>query len=180
MLRRDEADIGAASFSITKERAEEAGYLIPFTFSDIQMWIKKPKSVDGSETYSKPFSPWLLVFSVGAIILTIVTMTLANALRSRFMDDYQGFDVKESFVTALHGTFCQGAPKEPGCISLKIIFETMFLLGFILCSAYSACLTSFLAVKKIQLPFTDLKGLFDTPYRIIGVKGIIFTWEYEV
>jgi hypothetical protein len=56
----------------------------------------------------------------------------------------------------------------------------MFFVGFILCSAYSACLTSLLAVQQIKLPFTNAKELYESDYKLSTVAGAAFPLRYKV
>ena len=55
-------------------------------------------------------------------------------------------------------------PKSP---STKVAFLTIFFASVVLFGMYNASLTSFLAVTKLQIPFTDLYDLYkNTDYRV--------------
>ena len=55
-----------------------------------------------------------------------------------------------------------GVDAEPRATSTRIIFLFTFLTSLLVFSMYSASLTSFLAVNKINMPFEDLYGLYHT------------------
>ena len=57
--------------------------------------------------------------------------------------------------------------EEPKSSSTKVAFLTIFSASVVLFGMYSASLTSFLAVMKLTMPFSDLYDLFkNTDYRL--------------
>ena len=57
--------------------------------------------------------------------------------------------------------------EEPKSPSRRTAFITIFLASVVVFAMYSAALTSFLAVFKLQMPFTNIQGLYlNSDYRI--------------
>ena len=66
----------------------------------------------------------------------------------------------------------QGMSDVPVKIYAKIIFVIMLMISFVLNSAYTANLISFLAAKKIFIPFHDIPSLFyDTDFEVGAIYG---------
>ena len=126
---------------------------------------------DGLLTYIRPFTipMWLLVLLT--FILTSGTY-FAIAQIGKHVNEEDDFDLGSSVMISVHGLLLQGAPDEPSRCSLRIAFLTVFLAGVILQASYSSCLISFLAVKVMQLPFTDEETLLSSDFKIVTVPGI--------
>ena len=119
--------------------------------------------------YLKPFGgyTWLCVILTTAF--SGVTYIFAERVRNR-----SEFKLSSSLWTVVHGMFCQGSPDEPTSLSSRIVFLVVFGIGFLAWSAYSATLTSILAIKLNPPPFTSLESmLYQTRYNIVTVYGSI-------
>ena len=80
------------------------------------------------------------------------------------------------FFKYILGTEC-----EPKRFSTRIAFLTVFLASLVTFSAYSASLTSFLAVVKVSIPFEDLKSMYEsTNYRVGSLGGTAFDDLFKV
>ena len=67
----------------------------------------------------------------------------------------------------------------PKSMSAKIAILMVLMTGLVLNASYSANLTSFLFVKKVQVPFTDLKSLYhETDFSVGSVSGS--SWQAYV
>lgn len=57
--------------------------------------------------------------------------------------------------------------EEPRSTSARTAYLSIFLASVVLFAMYNAALTSFLAVFKLQMPFTNINELYlDTDYRV--------------
>jgi hypothetical protein len=166
--------------------------------------IRKPNTIDGSQTYLRPYTLPLAICAIGMVLVCVITMTAINYIiftKMKVKSVHQKFDFNMSLMTAIHTSFCQGklivllclsttvlylvlvlgTPQEPNSISNKIVLYTMFVLGYLLCSAYSASLTSFLAIRKPVLPFRNhYEMYYKTPYKYIGTSGSAYSARYKV
>ena len=78
----------------------------------------------------------------------------------------------EECVQCQFKPFFSGTNYDPQWTSTKIIFIVIFFTGLVVYTAYSASLTSALAVVEIKYPFTDLKTFYhDTDYKIGSVTN---------
>ena len=55
-----------------------------------------------------------------------------------------------------------GASSEPNRNSTRIAFFVLIVLALVLYNSYAAFLTSFLAVREINLPFNSLEEMYKT------------------
>ncbi len=81
----------------------------------------------------------------------------------------------------MHGVSNKGAPVEPTKLSGRVIFLFVYLTTLVIVAAYSAALTSILAVQIHQPPFTDeATMLHNSPYSIITVKATSYVDIFQV
>ena len=74
-----------------------------------------------------------------------------------------------------------GTNYDPQWTSTKIIFIVIFFTGLVVYTAYSASLTSALAVIKIKYPFKDLKTFYEqTNYKIGSVQNTAMDELFQV
>jgi hypothetical protein len=67
--------------------------------------------------------------------------------------------------------FVTGQPDDVRGTSGKIIILTTYMTSLVLLAAYSAFLTSSLAVQRRELPFRDFQGLLDDGSYRMGVMS---------
>jgi hypothetical protein len=143
-----------------------------------QLIINDPGKSNGLMTYILPFSSdmWLVIF------VTIIICSVILAVTYLYAPDTHGpFDISHIVMIILNGLLLQGTPFEPNKISSRIAFYVVFMLGLILYAGYSACLTSFLAVKKITLPFNDIESLlYESDFNITTVNGSAYQHMFQV
>ena len=119
------------------------------------------------------------VFVAAAIFLCIIIFHATTILK--FKEDSERFTIGLSVLVIVHGFLGQGAPYEPQSYSSRIVFLVTFVCGLILYTGYSACLTSFLAVKTMDLPFKDFQTFYDkTDFSIVTVKGTYYEDIFKV
>ena len=112
------------------------------------------------------------LFRIELWILSAFTFLILGWLCYFSMENFSA-----SFGIALFRSweiFCRQDTAVPSKLFGKIILFVMLMISLILNTAYSANLTSLLAVKKVHFPFYDLPSLFyATNYEIGTVSG---TW----
>jgi hypothetical protein len=143
-----------------------------------QLIIVTPGHSNGLMTYISPFSSdmWLAIFVMIIICSLILALTSLCA-----PDTSEHFDITHIVMIILNGLLLQGTPFEPKKNSSKIAFYVVFMFGLFLYAGYSACLTSFLAVKKITLPFQDVESLlYESDFNITTVSGSAYEDMFRV
>ena len=77
--------------------------------------------------------------------------------------------------------FISGTNYDPQWTSTKIIFIVIFFTGLVVYTAYSASLTSALAVIEIKYPFTDLQTFYEqTDYKIGSIPNTAMDELFQV
>ncbi len=131
-------------------------------------------------TYIAPFEANTWICTLLTCILSTIVYYFTGNYGSSEDEDYD-FDWGLSATIIVHGIFMQGAPYEPKRLAPRMVFQIIFLAGFVIFSAYSACLTSFLALPKEREPFSDpLSLLNETNYRITSLPGSYLEDAYRV
>ena len=113
------------------------------------------------------------------ILVTILVSSSVLCLFFYFTDNQRKND-NGNVVLMTFGVFCsQGMNTLPKSMSAKIAIFMVLMTGLVLNASYSANLTSFLFVKKVQVPFTDLKSLYhETDFSVGSVSGS--SWQAHV
>ncbi len=125
---------------------------------------------------------WTFVL-MSAVICGVMyfILTWFNAKHDNVNDTDAAVDSNLSTMIVIHGLLLQGVSEAPERTSLRIVMLTVFLIGVVLMAAYSACLTSFLAVKVQTLPFKDDKTLYyDSDYNLLTMSGSSPLQYYKV
>ncbi|KAJ4445628.1 hypothetical protein ANN_12310 [Periplaneta americana] len=133
-------------------------------FSRYNTYIRQP-SVQKLiwSRFLSPFSPWLWVSVVICIFVFAGIFMAVFQLNRRFIDPGNA-EHQDLFVwDSLHfvcGAFCQqGQDFTPRSNSCRMMYWSMYVVGVVLVSAYSAALVSFLAKRRVDLPFSTLEEL---------------------
>ena len=117
--------------------------------------------------YFQPFQTdlWIVVGITLTAAVSVMILTFVVGERGQPVED-GSFNKTEAIFMAFGAICQQGAPNEPKRISTRIAFFMVFILGLVAYASYSAFLTSFLAVKQVQLPFARLSAMYrDTTYK---------------
>ncbi len=126
----------------------------------------------GSDTYGKPLTAKVMICIGVSLVLTSLTLALFNWILRNNDEKDVGFSFPLCFVIAVGGLCAQGTPHEPKRVGSRIVFVILFLFGVVIVASYSASLTSFLAVQKIKMPFTDLESMYyETDYKIAFIRS---------
>ena len=110
-------------------------------------------------------------------ILTATTFILLGWLCYFSMENFSSIGIA---LFRSWEIFCRQDTAVPSKLFGKIILFVMLMISLILNTAYSANLTSLLAVKKVHFPFYDLTSLFyATNYEIGTVSGAWVDSEFS-
>ena len=120
--------------------------------------------------FVKLFKPELWVF-------TTITFTILGLICYFSMENIWS-SVGDSLFRARE-IVCRQDTEVPNELYAKIILFVMLMVSLVLNTAYSANLTSLLAVKNVYAPFHDLHSLFhDTYYEVGTVFGTNLHTEF--
>ena len=143
------------------------------------MYIRIPSQSAGWPTFVYPFSTKLWIATVmimfsGSLIISI---TYYVHRRCFYVDlEYpHSFGINMALFLSFSSLFQKGIECEPKTFSTRIATITIFFATLVVFAAYSASLTSFLAVFKVRLPFTDLESMYyRTDYKIGSIHNTAF------
>jgi hypothetical protein len=86
-----------------------------------------------------------------------------------------------SFIILIHGALAQGSPFEPKSLANRIVFLAIYILGLLMIVSYSACLTSILAVRRDEFPFTDSYSMYHkSDYNLLAIHGSTLQHRLQV
>ena len=137
-----------------------------------KMYIRIQSQSAGWSTFLNPFSNNLWIATVMMMFAgsVIISITYYVHRRCSYVDiEYpNNFGINVALFLSFSSLFQKGTDFEPKRFSTRIATITIFFATLVVFASYSASLTSFLAVFKISLPFTDLESLYyRTNYRTI-------------
>ena len=107
------------------------------------------------------------------ILVTILISGVMACLFFHFTCSNQEPVDNSMVIFMTFGMFCnQGIYILPNSMNAKLAIWWLLFAGLVLNASYSANLTSFLFVKKVKVPFTDLQSLAsNTDYKVGSVAG---------
>ena len=162
--------------------------------SSICLYVKMPEEASlGWTTYFLPLSltSWIITMSI--VLLSAMLLSLPYYVIPKSKDTY---NFGMSFLATLSSLFQQGnkSPTEQLCLAIKLranveysslcskltgmdqepnnlssrmSFLAIFFTSLVVYAKYSAALTAFLAIKKLQMPFDNLLEMYlNTDYKI--------------
>ena len=179
MILRDEIDFAVSDFFITLSRSYVIDYSKPLLNSRSKMYIRIPSQSAGWGTFVNPFSTnlWIattMMMFAGSIIISI-TYYIHRKFSYVDLEYPNSFGINMALFLSFSSLFQQGIEYEPKRFSTRIATITIFFATLVVFAAYSASLTSFLAVFKVSLPFTDLESMYyGTNYKIGSIRNTAF------
>ncbi|KDR23150.1 hypothetical protein L798_15232 [Zootermopsis nevadensis] len=171
MILEDKVEFGIGGFVFTSERMAAVHFLPPTRTFKMKVFIRQPKLEETSGSFVvSPFTGGLWT----AIIITAIALTMALkvAWNVRAKSGLQKSEDWASSVFLIFSIFCQQGDIRHLGRSCSLICLSAHVTAVVLLDAYSATLTSLLAVRRHELPFTDFESLVnDGTYRVIVGSG---------
>ncbi|KAI4493411.1 hypothetical protein M0804_001587 [Polistes exclamans] len=162
--------------SMSKSRSEVVDFTLPFILSSTSMYIKEPdvSSVEWSN-YFRTFNYKIWI----SLIILILTTPILLAFMKIIAKQRKFVSLFSDSYLQIWGIFCQqGLDEFPQRFSLRLAYFSLFLSAFIVSSAYSASLISFLTNVISRLPFLSMEEFVkDGTYTLISPKDSL---EYDV
>ncbi|XP_069679125.1 glutamate receptor ionotropic, kainate glr-3-like [Periplaneta americana] len=173
MLQRSQAQVAVTMFSMTLQRKDVVDFTVPITLMRYAMYIQEKTLMKPNwMSFFAPFGQMLWI----TIIITIATMVAFLAAMGHWLGTSSIGHMDSLFI--VFTVFTQQAPHPPlKPLSGSVAILTAQLTVLVLMAAYSGTLISFLTVRKIFMPFTDLAGFLKDGSYQLGV--IEKTSEYD-
>ena len=179
MILNNEVDFAISDFFITLDRSYVVDFSMPLMNSRSNMYIPIPSQDAGWSTFVNPFSfkLWIatvLMMFLGSIIISVTYYTHKHA--SRIDVEYpNSFNINTALFLSFAALFQQGMEFEPKRFSTRISIITILFATLVVFAAYSASLTSFLAVFKVSLPFEGIESMYyETNYKMGSIRNTAF------
>ncbi|XP_015190560.1 PREDICTED: glutamate receptor ionotropic, delta-1-like [Polistes dominula] len=168
------ADIAIGEFSLTTSRLNVVDYVLPVLVSHMNFYIKDPLYDNVKWTgYFKVFDSKIWIF---IIVIISTAPSLVSVLK---MNDIQECNIYQIISMILEnylqcwGIFCQqGLNGFSYRLSLRLAYFSTFLSAFVVFTAYSGTLVSFITNSIHSLPFRTLEELVkDGTYQLAVYRG---------
>ena len=170
MLVKNQVDIAVTDFIMTKDRSTAVDFLPSIEEQTTELYIRTPDDILLLDAYIEPMThmAWIGVF------LMMIIVPLVLAAMGYYEGDKSSRELKlghfYKFVAqtlTMHET-----EATPTTYSNTIAFLCVFLGGVVIYYYWEAMLLSYLAVRKIQLPFKTLSDLAETSkYKLFVGQG---------
>ena len=179
MILRDEVDFAVSDFFITLDRSYVVDFSMPLLNSQSKMYIPIPSQAAGLSTFVNPFSNqlWLATILMILISSVIISITYYVHIFVSYEDvDYpNNFGINMSLFLSFASLCQQGIEFEAKRFSTRVATITILFATLVVFAAYSASLTSFLAIFKVEMPFSDLETMYyETNYKIGSIRNTAF------
>ncbi|XP_043487521.1 uncharacterized protein LOC122514650 [Polistes fuscatus] len=162
--------------SMSKSRSEVVDFTLPFILSSTSLYIKEPDvSSVGWSNYFRTFNYKIWI----SLLILILTIPILLAFMKIIANQRNFVSLLLDSYLQIWGIFCQqGLDEFPQRFSLRLAYFSLFLSAFIISSAYSASLISFLSNVISRLPFLSMEEFVkDGTYTLISPKDSL---EYDV
>ncbi|PSN40520.1 Ionotropic receptor 157 [Blattella germanica] len=164
LLQRKDVHVSFITLVMSKSRLATFDYFIPVIRTRDVIYLKRPEAEEYMlEQVLKPLSGhlWIGVGLVMILISILLTITWLTSGRICYQNTKAKYSLSDS-IFCVFGIFCQaGAEDVPNVWSIRLVIISACVIGYIVYLAYSAMLFSFLAVRKYEMPFNNLKELID-------------------
>ena len=179
MILRDEVDFAVSDFFITLDRSYVVDFSMPLMNSQSKMYIPIPSQAAGLSTFVNPFTNqlWLVTTLMILVSSVIISITYYIHIYVSYEDiDYpNNFGINMALFLSFASLCQQGIEYEAKRFSTRIATMTIFFATLVVFAAYSASLTSFLAIFKVEMPFSDLETMYyGTNYKIGSIRNTAF------
>ncbi|EZA49991.1 hypothetical protein X777_11479 [Ooceraea biroi] len=168
------ADIGVSEFTLMPGRMDVVDFTLPLIHSRSRLYFKQPDSTDVHWSgYFQAFSSGIWIMIVTIIITASILLTVMKAKKC-----FSASLLFENYMR-VWGIFCQQSLSEfPNELSMRLAFFSIYVSAFIISSAYSASLISYLTLTTVSLPFSTLEDYIkDGSYKLIITKDSV---DYDV
>ena len=175
MILRDEVQFGISNFYVTLERSHVVDFSTALLQVSAKMLIRLPSQDVSWSTLVKPFSNWTWIVTLTMVFLSSLIISITYYINKRGsnvdVEHPNNFGLIMTLFMSLASLFQQGIEYEPRKNSTRIATITMLFTALVVYAAYSASLTSFLAIFKTSMPFSDLESMYiKTSYKIGGAR----------
>ncbi|QBR00073.1 transporter substrate-binding domain-containing protein [Paraburkholderia pallida] len=174
-VQRGDADIAIAAITMTPEREKLVDFSLPYFDSGLQIMVRAQN--DNSFVATFKSVPWLALgqFLAAAVVIVFILANLVWLMERRHDANFDKpwlRGVGEGlWVTMLIIATGEHGERESAGLWKRILVPAMWLIGVVLIAQFTATVTSFQTVARLQ---SNIRGPDDLPGKTIGtVPGTV-------
>ena len=176
MVKKREADIAIGDLTITHERSTAVHFLNSLMEVGEELFIKNPEDALSLESYTKPltFISWIGIFC------TILAVSPILAIISSYSEGTNAYRLDQCYNFVAQTLILRTANSLPKKDAARIVIGTLMFAGLVVYQYWEASLESMLAIRKPDIPFKSLEGLFqNSKYHLITAKGTVYIDQFK-
>lgn len=176
MVQSELVDFAPTSLIQTKERSVVTSWTVPLLFSYQSIFIKNPANVYNYTAFLEPLTSmsWL------AIGLFLVAITPFLHWMSKVALNEKSINVSQSLESVYLSLLLLGSDRNPIGLPTRILFWSILISSALIYWHWEAMLVSYLATRKTQLPFKNLKEMYEkTDFRLALIPDTSFEDKFK-
>jgi len=157
-------DFAATSLIITLPRVIDADWTTPLVYGYIAIFVKNPAGVVNYQAYLEPMTylAWGMV-----VVFLIVIPPFLYIVFALNPNPHDNMSLAQSYGAVFVAMILLGSPNDPKNVSTRIIFLSILVACILIFWHWEAMLVSYLATRKIVLPFTTIADFYlNTNFRL--------------
>ena len=173
MVHEGKADIAVGDLTPTQQRSNAVDFLPTIVEITEDMYMKNPGDVFSLVSYFGPFTKlsWIciLLWLIGTpLLLVIIVWCLAYMDRS-------SVSIFNCYISVMAFLLNFSRVAIPSQYSIRLALACLLIGGMTFYYHWEAELIAYMSVRKINLPFENLKELSETPgFKLLLPKGSVF------
>ncbi|CAH1252365.1 GRIK3 [Branchiostoma lanceolatum] len=178
------ANLTLAPLTISSLREKVVDFTKPYLHVGTDMMMKTPSEDVDIFSFLMPFEPILWLTILGAVLgvalllfLTAKARAMAGAGDKSFDND-SAFTGYNSIWFAVWSVLRKGGEPAPRSIPARILAAGLWLFALIVVSTYTANLSAFLTVKRLESPINSLDSLVHNNKVRFGVPRDTFLYSF--
>ena len=168
-VQRGDADIAIAAITMTPEREKLVDFSLPYFDSGLQIMVRAQS--DNSFVASLRSVPWLALgqFLAVSVVIVFILANLVWLVERRgdpnFQKPWPRAVGEGLWVTMLIIATGEHGERESAGLWKRVLVPAMWLIGVVLIAQFTATVTSFQTVARLQ---SNIRGPDDLPGKTIG------------
>ncbi|XP_035666987.1 glutamate receptor ionotropic, delta-2-like isoform X2 [Branchiostoma floridae] len=165
-LVNDKADIALAAFTITAQRERVVDFSERYMdYGTGLLMMRSNKEKQNYFAFLLPFQPVVWACLLAAIFVVAIMLFITSRIRIKLnianpeRDNDRQFNIRNSIWFAYGSLVRKGVEPAPRSLPVRIMAGTWWLFGLIVISTYTANLTAFLTVKRLEQPIRSIDDL---------------------
>ena len=176
MVKKKVVDIAVADLTITRERSTVVHFLQGLMEVEEELFMKNPTDALSLEAYTKPFT----ILSWIGIFFSVIVVSPIFAIISFYSEGSDAYRLDQCYNFVAQTLILRTSNILPNKDSARIVAGTLLFTGIVIYQCWEASLESMLAIRRPDVPFKTLRGLFkNSRYHLITAKGTVYIDQFK-